>query len=119
MSAIYRKSKAGNMILNTRSYHPKQAIPFGDYVRTKHACFESNVLETKLQDLNFGLGKQSYGKWLQDRASHNIKTRSRDSLLLANKNKNDSTNTNTLVFDMAFIVDVSSKRGGRGCGTCK
>lgn len=52
--SLYHKPGAGNMILIVRLCHPRHtinAIPMGEFVRTKHACPEPNTLNVKLQDL--------------------------------------------------------------------
>lgn len=93
VTSLFRKPEASNTGLNAKSYHPRhtiQAIPYGEYVRTKRACSNPMDLNKKFNDLEGRLQKQGYGKCLLKTTSERIKTHTRESLLI-DKRINDNS----------------------------
>lgn len=107
--SIFRKSEAGNTILNAQSSHPKhtlEAIPVGEYFMIKRACSNTVMMESQMKSLNQRLYQRGYKKWHTDKARHKVNNKTRESLLFDRSNSQPASNSNSPpTFSMAFSVD--------------
>lgn len=80
-TSSFRKKCVGNTILNAHSCHPRHtidAIPIGEYIRTKRACTNPETYDTKIKELKHRLTAQGYHKKHFHKATTKVADRSRE-----------------------------------------
>lgn len=93
MTDLYRKPTAGNALLGFDSAHSvplKQSIPFGQYLRLRHICTDTETFQLQAQNLRERLREGGYSKSVLKKAYHHALSFNRDKLLYRTAQKKNS-----------------------------